>query len=133
MPSPRGFDDPALASIPPAGNSYFAQDVAVGGLLYGPDYYAGENPAHPGQARDNPAPSFGRELQPLMFAGSTNAAGEKIVGPASPSGVPQSGRGHVSEVLNFHGSPAPWILIGILLVAGLLHLSAGARFGAGKL
>jgi hypothetical protein len=90
MPSPRGFDDPALASIPPAGNLFFNADVAI---------------AAPGTRfpEGGSAQLVDRTPPALMFGG------------------------HWSEIFNFSGSPAPWILIGVLLVAGLLHLSANAR------
>jgi hypothetical protein len=114
MPVP-GFDDPALASLPPGGNLYFQQDAAVAALIPSEQFRDPRGPGH-AQAVDRTPPD-------LMFGGgvATNGAGEQIVHAADSSG------GHWSEVLNFHGSPAPWILIGILLVAGLLHLSANAR------
>lgn len=34
-----------------------------------------------------------------------------------------------SSVLDFHNSPAPWILIGILVLYGWLHLSVRANAG----
>lgn len=109
-----GFDDPALASIPPAGNLYFAQDVAVAAKITGsPTVERGG----PGQAMDTSPPSL------IFGSGTTTGQGEQIVNAS------HSSRGHVSEILNFHGSPAPWILIGILLVAGILHLEGSA---AGK-
>ena len=118
MPTP-GFDDPRLASLPPAGNLYFELDRAVGAKIPGSEQFA--DPRGPGhaQARDS-------AVAPLMFGTgtATTASGDAI---ANASTNP-TGRGHVSEILNFHGSPAPWILLGILLAAGLLHLSAQGRF-----
>jgi hypothetical protein len=109
MPSPRGFDDPALASIPPAGNLFFNADVAI---------------AAPGTRfpEGGSAQLVDRTPPALMFGG-VNGQGEQIVHAANNA----TGRGHWSEIFNFSGSPAPWILIGVLLVAGLLHLSANAR------
>jgi hypothetical protein len=111
MPVP-GFDDPALASLPPGGNLYYDQSVAVAAKIPGsPVVELGG----PGQAMDIGAPT-------LMFGEgtATTGSGEAIVNASGSS------RGHVSEILNFHGSPAPWILIGILLVAGILHLEGSA-------
>jgi hypothetical protein len=110
MPSPRGFDDPALASIPPAGNLYFAADVA----LAAPTQRLVSGPGHVQQTDLTP---------PALMFGGVNAQGEAVVHSADNA----TGRGHWSEIFNFSGSPAPWILIGVLLVAGLLHLSANAR------
>lgn len=110
MPSPRGFDDPALASIPPAGNLYFGADVA---LAVPNERFA----AGPGDVQQ-----IDRTPPALMFGG-VDGSGEAIVHSADNA----TGRGHWTEIFNFSGSPAPWILIGILLVAGLLHLSANAR------
>jgi hypothetical protein len=112
MPVP-GFDDPALASIPPAGNLYYAQDVAVAAKVAGTPIV---ELSGPGQAMDTQPIS-------LMFGQgtATTGSGEAVVNAANSS------QGHVSEIFNFHGSPAPWILLGILLVAGILHLEAGAK------
>jgi hypothetical protein len=112
MPVP-GFDDPALAAPNASGNLYYAEDVAVASKIGGS---AIVEHGVPGQAMDTHAPE-------LMFGTgtATTGSGEPIVRAS------QSSRGHVSEILNFHGSPAPWILIGILLVAGILHLEAGAK------
>jgi hypothetical protein len=111
-----GFDDPALASYPPAGNLYFAQDAALSAKLP-PGTPIMEIGTPPGRSADIGAPS-------LIFGSGTATDGE---GAAIVSAA-NSSRGHVSEVLNFHGSPAPWILIGILLAAGILHLEANAKF-----
>jgi hypothetical protein len=51
------------------------------------------------------------------------AAGEV---PAPPS------RAHWSEILDWHGSPAIWILVALLLVVGIMHFSAGGRVGPAK-
>lgn len=113
MPVP-GFDDPALASLPPAGNLYYNQDVAVAAKIAGTPLL---EHGTPGQAFDN------QPLTLMFGAGeATTGSGEQIVNAANSS------QGHVSEIFNFHGSPAPWVLLGILLVAGILHLEAGAKF-----
>lgn len=114
MPSPRGFDDPALASIPPAGNLYFTEDVAVAAKITGEEFRGGRIA---GQQVDVKPP-------PLMYG-----TGQALTSEGAPIvNAANSSRGHVSEILNFHGSPAPWILLGILLAAGLLHLSAQGKF-----
>jgi hypothetical protein len=124
-----GFDDPALASLPPGGNLYFQADQAVATKVPAEQ---GVDPGGPGRAQARDLYSPGGEGVPpkLMFGEGTayTGAGEHIVKASSSS------KGHVSEILNFHGSPAPWVLIGILLVAGILHLEANgkASFG-GKL
>jgi hypothetical protein len=119
-----GFAQPALASKPPGGNLYFAQDAAVTskspGEIFIDNIQAGQNAEGP---RPDLAPT-------LVFGGSaaTTPSGEAIVNAANSS------KGHFTELLNFHGSPAPWILIGILLAAGLLHLEAAGKIGVkGKL
>jgi hypothetical protein len=129
-----GFDDPRLASLPPGGNLYYPADAAVSVKI--PSVPTIE-PVGPGesQARDLYAlggdyaqkPATQAPSSVLMFGeAATTGSGEKIQSAA------QSTKGHWSEILNFHGSPAPWILIGILLVAGLLQLSASAKFGKGN-
>ena len=117
MPSP-GFSDPAVASIPPAGNLYFADDLAASATIPSSQIYA-STLVGPGTSE---AATGRLHTVSLMFGGgtATTPEGAPIVNAA------ESSRGHISDVLNFHGSPAPWVLIGILIVAGLLHLSAGA-------
>jgi hypothetical protein len=118
-----GFQDPAVASLAPAGNLYYAADASQAVKIPGAEVLAGGGTS--GQSVDNNgAPS-------LMFGGPEKftGGGEAIVTAASQATT--GGRGSAKEILNFHGSPAPWILIGILLVAGILHLSAEGKFGAG--
>lgn len=119
-----GFDDPALAAHPSGGNLYYAADQAVGAL-------------NPGEMGPDSGPSPGLATgvttnmpvvleNPLMFGGGAmTGEGQKIVHAG------ESSRGHWSEILNFHGSPAPWVLIGILIVAGLLHLQAKGSVAGG--
>lgn len=108
-----GFDDPAVASLAAGGNLYFAADQAVASKL------TGDWPRSEGAARGQQADQKGAVS--LMFGEgeAITSSGEAVVSSANSS------RGHVSEILNFRGSPAPWILIGLLLAAGLLHLQAG--------
>lgn len=111
-----GFDDPALASLPPAGNLYFTQDTAV----------ASRDPGEPGPGHyatqgGTRSPATDLQTSPLMFGQEKfTSQGEAVVHASDQI----TGRGHWSEITNFHGSPAPWVLIGILLVAGLLMFSA---------
>jgi hypothetical protein len=53
---------------------------------------------------------------------------------AAPNPSPHPGaegiQGHPSELLNFKGSPMPWILLAALAYLGLVHLHAAGRFGA---
>lgn len=114
-----GFAEPATAARPSQGSSlYFGADRSV------------PNPGRAGTTGNNSFgnPLVGSSIPPstLMFGSGSEAVtgnGEAVVNTA---GGP---RGHVSEILNFHGSPAPWILIALLLAAGLLHLSASGRAG----
>ena len=118
-----GFDDPALASRPTAENLYFGAEEAI----------LGKSPGEAGPGQYDIAGGTGGRLAQtnlqtpeLIFGeGTVNGQGEAIHDTSS------SPRGHWSEVLNFHGSPAPWVLIGILLVAGLLMFSAKWRVEAG--
>lgn len=118
MPSP-GFTDPAVASIPPAGNLYYGADVALSGSpgLPAQELQGGNMVGNAGTVEYH---STGRSVN-LMFGGGTTGSGEAI--PMAS----EAAKGHWTEVFNFHGSPAPWILFGILIVAGLLHVSAGAK------
>ena len=114
-----GFDDPATASIPPAENVYFSADQAV----------AAKDPGRVtagayGTAYGTTSGAGNLQTSPLMFGSEkVTSQGEAVVDAS------KSSRGHWSEIFNFHGSPAPWILIGLLLAAGLLHLSAKTHVG----
>lgn len=114
-----GFAEPATAAQPSPPSLYFQANRGV------------PNPGRTGTTGNNQfgGPTQGnaaRPPAPLMFAtGHTADNGEAIVNTASSP----TGRGHALELLNFHGSPAPWILIGLLIAAGLLHLSASGKAG----
>jgi hypothetical protein len=114
-----GFAEPATAAQPSPPSLFFQANRDV------------PNPGRTGTTGNN---AFGQPFEgnaarppaPLMFSSPSGAVadnGEAIVNTASAP------RGHWTELLNFHGSPAPWILIGLLLAAGLLHLSASGRAG----
>ena len=114
-----GFPEPATAARPSQGTSlYFQADRGV------------PNPGRSGATGDNafgnPQVGSSAPPAPLIFGSGSEAltgSGEAIV---NTKGSP---KGHVSEILNFHGSPAPWILIALLVGAGLLHLSANGSAG----
>jgi len=114
-----GFAEPATAARPSQGSSlYFGADRAV------------PNPGRTGTTGNNAYgnPQIGSAIPAaaLMFgtgSGAVTGQGEAVVNTA---GAP---KGHVSEILNFQGSPAPWILIFLLLAAGFLHLSASGSAG----
>ncbi len=121
MPSPSGTEPGLAAPAPDGGGLYFQASTAIAVKNHGEVIRGGGRSAPTGaQSLDTVAP-------PLMFGGpgKYTGDGEPIVKASGAS------RGHWSEILNFHGSPAPWILIGILLVAGILHLSAEGKFGFG--
>lgn len=66
----------------------------------------------------------------------TNIGDQLASGPMAGMGMNGSGtaattpvslqNSHWSSVLDFHNSPAPWILIGILLLYGWIHVSVRA-------
>jgi len=113
-----GFAQPATATRAPGGNLYFTADQAI------------KSPGLVGISGNNSRgyPRAGNVASPALMFGAgeaTTGTGEPIVNTANSA----TGKGHVSEILNFHGSPAPWILILLLLAAGVIHLSASARGG----
>lgn len=124
MPA-TGFDDTRLAARPPGGNLYFQEDQAVASKVpadagvepRGPGKVQARDLYHGGNIPDVPKLIFGQE--------AVTGQGEHIVKAEHSTG------GHVSEILNFHGSPAPWVLIGILLVAGILHMEAHGKLNVG--
>ncbi len=113
---PPGYEEPSLGASPPGGDLYFP--AAAGLQNPGQVYFGGGRSAPTGaQSVDATAPDL------YYNEGAYTGKGEPIVSAANAS------RGHASEILNFHGSPAPWVLLGILLVAGILHLSAEGKLG----
>lgn len=111
-----------VAAIPTSGDLYFEPSVAI------------KNPGEiqPGgvvNSKGTTGHADNLQTATLMFGdeGKYTSSGEAVVGPAvTPGAAHQSSW---KEALNFHGSPAPWVLIGILLVAGILHLQAGGKIG----
>lgn len=111
-----------VASIPVSGDLYFESSVAI----------KDPGEVQPGGVVDSKGTSgHAANLQtaPLIFGSGQKytSKGEAVVGPAVNPGAAH--KGSWKEVVNFHGSPAPWVLLGILLVAGILHLQAGGRLG----
>jgi hypothetical protein len=66
------------------------------------------------------------QTAPLAFETDAVSGGQAVANAANAS------KGHVGEVINFRGSPAPWILLGLLLLTGLLVVSAEVKAKAGK-
>lgn len=60
--------------------------------------------------------------------------GNLVFGAAGGEVVPPSRRksGHISEILDWKGSPAIWILAAILIAVGVLHLGGGVKLGPAK-
>lgn len=115
-------NSPGVAAIPTSSDLYFQPSVAIkdpGEIQPGGTVTSMGTSGH----ADN------LQVPNLMFGSGEKytSKGEAVVGPAVNPGA--ATKGSWKEVLNFHGSPAPWVLIGILLVAGILHLQAGARVG----
>jgi hypothetical protein len=52
---------------------------------------------------------------------------------STPEGSPAPAIGHWSDVLNFHGSPMPWILVALIAIVFISHLKfrGGAAIGLG--
>jgi hypothetical protein len=115
-----GTPDNAVAANPPGGDLYFPAAAAL---------------ASPGEGFTNSfgyAKSFGTtghagnlETAPLAFA-SPEVGPKGQAAPLASNAV----KGHVGEVLNFRGSPVPWIGIAILLLFGILLISAELRLKA---
>ncbi len=109
-----------LASQAPA-DVYFPQALGITNVQ---SSVAGTPPSTGVVLPNNAA---GEILTPLAFQGTTSP----MSGTAAPSGqastvpgVPVSQQqAHWSSVLDFHNSVAPWVLLGILLLYGWIHLS----------
>jgi len=79
--------------------------------------------AGPTGANILPYTSLGDQVPGSAMPPSMNASGTAAT-------VPVSGlQNHWSSVLDFHNSPAPWILIGILLLYGWIHVSVRGSVG----
>lgn len=75
----------------------------------------------PYQALEESVGLPGGRSGPIMLG----AAGGEVVPPHRRLG------GHVSEILDWRGSPAIWVLAAILIAIGVLHLGGGFRGALG--
>ena len=115
-----GAVDSAVAANPPAGDLYFEPAAALASPgEVGP---AGGYPTSQGTTGH----AGNLRTAPLAFEGEQNAGGHAVALASNAS------KGHVSEVLNFRGSPAPWVLLALLLLFGLLVVSAEVKAKAGR-
>jgi len=78
------------------------------------------------------SPSFTDPYQELEA--SISPGGQLLFGAAGGEVVPANRRlsGHWSEILDWRGSPAIWILGAILLAVGVLHLGGGIKLGPAR-
>lgn len=106
-----------LAARTPYQDPYFGQAIGI------------QNPTIPliGAPPTNesllPDQSLGRMAATPYIGPATNGSGTAATVP--PAQMQPTWR----SVLDFHNSPAPWILIGLLLLFGWLHISVSARGG----
>lgn len=101
-----------LAAQVPGGDLYFAQAAGISNV----------------QSSVAGSPGTTGVVLPWSAAGEVQspAALADMAPPAAPVSQQQS---HWSNVLDFHGNVAPWILLAILFLYGWLHLSVNARAG----
>ena len=112
-----GTADPAVAANPPGGDLYFgsAASIASPGERLGNSNYFAQ------MGTDGGAGNLA--TAPLQFETDANAGGGTALAANASSG-------HVKEVLNLRGSPVPWIGIALLLLFGILLISAEVRLKA---
>jgi hypothetical protein len=116
-----GGSQTGVAANPPGGDLYFGEAAA----LASPGEQAPAGAYTKSQGTTGHADQL--ETAPLAFnSESTSPTGEAVPLASNAS------KGHVAEVLNFRGSPAPWIGIALLLLFGLLVVSAEVKAKAGK-
>jgi hypothetical protein len=115
-----GAPDTAVAANPPGGDLYFPQAAGLAS--------PGEVGPAGGYATSAGSTGHAGDLQvaPLAFETPGNSGGQTV--PLASNAI----KGHAKEVLNFRGSPAPWILLGLLLLMGLLVVSAEFKARAGR-
>jgi hypothetical protein len=115
-----GTLDPAVAAAPPGGDLYFPAAAALASPgEVGP---AGGYPTNMGVTGH----AGNLQVAPLAFETDATSGGQAVAHAANAS------KGHYTEIVNFRGSPAPWILLGLLLLTGLLVVSAEVKAKAGK-
>ncbi|HWY91072.1 MAG TPA: hypothetical protein VNY31_10410 [Solirubrobacteraceae bacterium] len=118
-----GATDPAVAANPPGGDLYFSQAAGI---------------ASPGEV--GPAGAYATAFGTTGHASDLQTAplafsSERIDESGNEIALAQhnaSGKGHVTEVLNLKGSPVPWIGLALLLLVGLLVISAEFRVKSGS-
>lgn len=75
-------------------------------------------------------PLSGGNVLPYTGVGDQLGTGYGMNASGTAATTPMSQiQNHWSTVFDFHNSPAPWILIGILVLYGWLHLSVHANAG----
>jgi hypothetical protein len=111
-----------LAAQTPFQDIYFPQALAIAGQ--GQAVIGGAGPGGGGSQGVLPYTNIGDQVAGGPMAG----AGMNGSGTAATMPVSQI-QNHWSSVLDFHNSPAPWILLGILVLYGWLHLSVRANAG----
>lgn len=116
----QSVGDGGLAAKTPYQDLYFPQAASINSGSSG--QIAGAGPASGG----NRLPYTG--IGDQLASGSMTGLGMNGSGTAATTPVSQM-QNHWSSVLDFHNSPAPWILIGILVLYGWLHLSVRANAG----
>jgi hypothetical protein len=113
-------DSSGVAAVPPAGDLYFGEALALS--------TPGEG--QPGGYQSNPGTGLhfhpiAQETSPLMF-GEASPGGEAAVPPHE---LRVAGW---KEVLDWRHSPAPWVLGLLLVMYGWLHVSANVKARAGR-
>ena len=69
---------------------------------------------------------------PGSMSGSATNDRRVAVGAVDPTPASGGSAGGYKELLNFKGSPLPWILIAAIAYLGLAHLSISGAVGVGK-
>ncbi len=116
-----GGSQSGVAANPPGGDLYFGAAAS----LESPGEQAPAGAYTKAQGTTGHAQNL--QTAPLAFENEgTSPAGEAV--PLASNAA----KGHVGEILNFRGSPAPWIGVALLLCFGLLVVSAEVKAKAGK-
>lgn len=108
--------DGGLAAKTPYADLYFPQAAGINSGTSGQIGGAGPTSNSP-----LPYTALGDQIGTGPMAGlGMNGSGTAATTPVSQM------QNHWSSVLDFHNSPAPWILAGILLLYGWIHVSVRA-------
>lgn len=78
---------------------------------------------NPYQALEESIPVPGGRTGNLVFG----QAGGEVIPPGRRLG------GHWTEIMDWNGSPAIWILAAVLIAVGVLHLGGGLKLGPAKI